>query len=130
MRSVHFTDNSSAWRVIAADGTGYQDLAAMAAAGKSPWPGLDPGMYPHRIRIRSENGSGASGAAFYVAINQGKPFSDLSNDAARDDVAHLVSVAGEEFQAEGPAWQGALTVHNVWIRKTTGTNEVILTYEI
>ena len=130
MRTKHFTTSTTAWRILASDMTGYDSLALLLADGKTPYPGLDAGMHPESLIVRTEDGSGADGAAFYVAFNRGADFAALANDGLRDNEGHLISGSGQQFIRGGRGIITFRTLWNVWIRKLTGANEVILSIEV
>jgi hypothetical protein len=117
-QSAHFTTSTASWKVLASDMTGYDTLAAVASAGKVPWPGLDAGMNLSTLAVKCENGSSADGSPFYIAYNQAS--------APTDDQAILVSGSGQTL-----VWNGVnLThsgpmIHNIWVRKTTAGDEII-----
>ena len=116
----HYTTSGTTWQVIAVNNTsnvctGYSTLAALRAAASSAgneWPNLDPGMFLRYLVVRSENGSGGDGASFYIAFNK--------TLQPGDDDGELVSGAGQQFVFPGGFW-------NVWLRKITAGDEIILT---
>jgi hypothetical protein len=109
-RILHAITNVTTWQMLATDGVGYATYAALVAAAKTPWPGLDPGCDLQQLTYRSEDGSAAAGSAFYIAFNR--------TTAPTDDQAELVTTP-DLPPVPGP-------IRNVWIRKTAGTDEVIL----
>lgn len=116
----HIANNASTWRVIATDLTPHLTMAAMLTAGKVPWPGIEVGnMTGAILTLRSEDGSGADGGAFYWAMNRGDPlFGGLANDGLRDNLAALISAAGQTRDIEGP-------FRNLWVRSVAATGEII-----
>ena len=126
--TVHVTTNAITWGIVAKDGTLYATRALLAAASKMAWPDLDPGVQPTSVEISSENGSGAAGSPFYFARNQGADFEALSTGAARDNVADLNYGAGQKEILAGvnPSRGHFQTTFNIWVRKTTGADEVII----
>jgi hypothetical protein len=50
------------WRVLASDGTDYASIAALQAASKNPYPGLDPGMTIGTCLIRTVATGGGPGS--------------------------------------------------------------------
>ena len=83
-----------------------------AGSGKTPWPGLDPGMDLQVLNARSENGAGADGSpSMFASIPQ-----PLRGVMMRPE---LVSGSGQTLPVPGP-------IRTVWVRKTVGTDEVIL----
>lgn len=118
---LHEAVSATTWAVIATDGTAHATLAAMATAGKKPWPGVELGnMSGVILTLRSETGAGADGSGFYYVVNQDDAkFGSLANDGLRDNLAALVSGSGQTRDIEGP-------IRNIWRRKLTGTDELIL----
>lgn len=119
----HFTTSTNGWRIIANDGTEYTTLALLKAALKGPfpydadprnatYPGIPIGTPIQYIMLRSENGSGADGSPFYVAFDYAT--------APTDNDAHLVSGSGQTITFPGG-------FNNIWLRKTTAGDEIILT---
>ena len=125
---VHVTTNATTWGVVAEDGTLYTTLALLAAAGKSAWPNLTDGEHPESIELSCENGSGAAGAAFYFARNKGAAFSSLANEGLRDNQGDLLYGSGQKESIPGVNFRLGTFVptYNIWVRKTTGGDEVIL----
>lgn len=111
-RILHAIANATTWQILATDGVGYATYALLLAAAKTPWPGLDPGMDLQVLNARSENGAGADGSPFYVRFN-------TTAAPGSDDEAELVSGSGQTLPVPGP-------IRTVWVRKTVGTDEVIL----
>lgn len=115
----HFTTSTTGWQVLSVNNatnvvTGYSTLAALRAAAAtagSEWPGLDFGTLLQYVMLRSENGTGGDGSAFYVALNK--------VTAPNDDDAMLVSGAGQNLSLPGP-------INNIWVRKSVAGDEVIL----
>lgn len=63
-------------RILASDGSSYTTLALLQAAGKTPFPGLDPGMNLGKLSTRSiATGGTADGSPFSFLYNQAKPAS-------------------------------------------------------
>lgn len=105
-------DNTTSWRFIASDYTSHATLAAMASAGKTPWPNL-ASQPIENLFLRSDAGSGTDGSTFYICFN--------ANDTAAptDDTADdLVSGSGQTLVD--------LQVRTVAIRKLTGTDRIFL----
>lgn len=108
------------WIVLATDGIGYPSLAAIAAAGKKPWPtsylpgqpGIDEGMHSMlgTLTAQSDN-AGAIGSAFYIETN-------LASAPVSDNPGALVTTS---FLTD------ASDLRNVWIRKTAATDKIRLT---
>lgn len=120
------TPGDTAIRILAADGTSYTTLALLNAAGKQPWPALDPGMNSlGKLSVRTIDSSGESTSSdFYYLINKVKP-------AATSSMVH-VSGGGQErqignTQADSNA---LLTVWQVWFALTASTDvfEAVLEY--
>lgn len=110
-RILHAITAATTWQMLATDGTGYATYAALQAAARTPWPGLDPGADLQILNARSENAAGADGSSFYIRFN--------TTVAPIDDEAELVSGSGQVLPIPGP-------IRTVWIRKLTGADEVIL----
>jgi hypothetical protein len=109
--TLDVTAVSTTWNVVAADGTLYPTLAALAAAGKRPWPALDPGTFLQYLTSRSALSTGiADGGPYGIAFNQSTPPTDTAG-------SRLVSGGGQTINDPGPLW-------NVWLRKTSG-NDII-----
>lgn len=108
----HAVPGDTAWRIVASDGTTYTTYALLVAAGKVPYPGLDAGGHLEWMTLRSETGAGADGDPFYYHIGG---VATISND----NDGFLVSGAGQIVNIPGP-------IKTVWIRATTGTDEIIL----
>lgn len=111
----HYTTAGTAWVLLASDGTVFPGATAYAdlvAAGKRPFPGLDPGADLQYLSLRSENGSGADGGAFYYRLGS-------TVLPASDDEGFLVSGAGGVRDLPGP-------VKLLWLRKTTSGDEIIV----
>lgn len=125
---VHFTENTTAWRVIASDGSSYASLAALYTAGKKPFPYMQPACNPMSLEVSSDNGSGAAGSGFYFNRNQGAAFAALSTDAARDAISDLNYGAGQKevLPGQDPRLGHFVPTFNVWIRKIAGGDKTIL----
>ena len=110
--SVRIKDatSSTAWQCLASDGSGYASLAALAAAGKRLFPGLDAGGFLQRCILSSEGITGSGGGAFYVALN-------LSTQPVDDSVGILV-LPGTVFEFRGK-------VYNIWFRKLASSDKIV-----
>jgi len=64
-----FSASSTSYRVIATDGVDYASLAALAAAGKTPFPGVDSGIQLGALAVVSTDGSNAAGSPIRVKLN-------------------------------------------------------------
>ena len=108
------TDHTdTAWRAVATDGTAYTTLALLVAAGKTPFPGLDPGVTLATLLARSIAPAGPSdGSAFYIQFNS-------ATQPGSDNAAHFVSASGQTITFQGP-------FNNVWVRKTVAADNVVL----
>ena len=115
----HAVTSTAAWGVVGADGVIYTTLALLTAGGTVPYPGstasntgLDPGGFLLSLAVRTENASGADGGAFYIAFNK--------TSAPADDDADFISGSGQtRVFAPARPW-------NIWIKKMTAGDEVIL----
>jgi hypothetical protein len=124
---VHATDAVNTWGMLATDGTQYTTLALLQAAGKVAFPGTaHQGIYPMSLALRSEDGSGAAGGRFYFAVNRGTEFSGLASEALRDNKAQLVGNSDQVFVYPGVTEVTMEPISNVWIRKLTAGDEVIV----
>lgn len=111
----HYTAAGTAWGLLASDGTLYTGATAYAsliAAGKQPFPGLEPGPGLQYLSLRSENGSGADGSPFYYRLGS-------TVLPASDDEGWLVSGSGGVRDIPGP-------VNLLWLRKTVSGDEIIV----
>lgn len=99
------TQSSAAWSIVASDGVLYATLAALTAAGKKPWPGLDPPNSVAWFSLSTADSTGiAAGGAFCYSYN---------TTTAPTDTARSVFVpAGQSRILPGP-------VSALWIRKVT-----------
>ena len=117
---LHEAVSATTWAVIATDGTAHATLAAMATAGKKPWPGVELGNMTGVILTLRSEAAGVDGGAFYYAVNRDDAsFGSLANDGLRDNEAALVSGSGQTRDIEGP-------IRNIWRRKLTAGDELIL----
>lgn len=101
------TTNSTEWLILASDSTTYTTLALLRAAGKKPFPGLDPGMFCQSVTV--ENVTAAN--AFAVAWNTAA--------APSGDSATLVP-GGSQFTFPGQVW-------TVWLQKSVGADHIVAT---
>lgn len=118
----HVTTNATTIGVVGMDGVLYATIAALKAAGTTPYPymapgganaGMDVGMFLQSLAVRSSVvTTGADGSAFFIAFNLAT--------APADTAMHVVSGSGQTFINPG-------TIYNVWLRKTVGTDEINLT---
>lgn len=118
-KTVQVTTSTASWRAVASDGSLHTDLSAMATAGKVPFPGLDPGGMLASLTMRSITSAGADGSAFYFKLNNpGVP---------ADTEADLCGGSGQRISLPGFAPPvSLLQIHNVWIRKLTAGDYIIL----
>ena len=91
------TPGDTAVHFVASDGSIYATLAALQAAGKTAWPGLDPGCnQAGMLCVRSIAASGsADGSPFYYATN--------TPTAVQTSMTY-VSGSGQERQVSGTLW--------------------------
>ena len=101
----------TSWRIVASDGTTYTSTALMLAAGRVPFPSLDPGMFLQTITLRSVN-AGADGSPFYYAKNPNPTPPTGTN-------GQLVSGSGQQMVAAGNVW-------TVWVKLTAATDTIEL----
>lgn len=104
--------DAATWVIVASDGTAYATYAALIAAGKTPYPGLDAGGFLESCLIKSKTSAGADGSPFLFRTNG-------TAAPASDDEA--VSVSGS-----GQAWPVHCPFELIWIRLTVSTDEVTL----
>lgn len=64
-----FSASSTAYHVIATDGSDYATIALLLAAGKTPFPGVDVGIELGALAIVCTNGSDAAGSPIRVKLN-------------------------------------------------------------
>lgn len=57
------------WHVIASDGTPYTTMALLLAAGKRPYPGIDPGGRIKSCLLRSITTAGAPGSGVLYKLD-------------------------------------------------------------
>lgn len=110
------TTTDTNWRIVATDGVAYTTVALLLAANKSPFPHLDPGMFPGAVLIRSIAADGVSdGSPFYADWNK-------ATTGPTDGVASVfVSGSGQQISLPGG------TYWNFWIRKTVATDLIKIT---
>ena len=104
-------------RILASDGTSYTTLALLEAAGKQPWPALDPGMNLGKLSVRSLAAGGVTnGSGFNYIINQTKP-SAISS-------MKFVSGGGQERQSGSTKAFGndLLMVWQLWFAMSVATD--------
>lgn len=124
VQSVRFTTNTTAWVVLATDGTGYASLSALSAAGKTALPGRVQ-TQPADIIVHCENGSGSPGGALYVAFDKGAAFAALGSDELRDQEA-IPLASGLSLSKDVLRPDSHFALYNIWVRKTTGTDEAVI----
>lgn len=101
------TTNSTSFLLLASDGSTYSSVALLLAAGKTPFPGLDPGMFAQSVTVENVTAANAIAVAWNTAST---PTGDTST---------LVP-GGSQFTFPGQVW-------NVWLQKSTGTDHVVAT---
>jgi hypothetical protein len=102
------TDNTTAWHVIASDGTGYTSFALMEQAGKLPWPNLPGGSMVNAMSLEAIASGGGAGSQIYYRWNTTiTPSSGISVLTAVRQVTPGM-------------------IYNLWIQKTVGTDVVEL----
>lgn len=114
----------TAIRILAADGSSYTTLALLEAAGKTPWPGLDPGMNMGKLSIRSiATGGTTDGSGFNYIINEIKP-SAISS-------MKRVSGGGQERQSGSTKAFGndLQFVWQLWFAMSVSTDIIEATFE-
>jgi hypothetical protein len=104
-------------RILASDGSSYTTLALLEAAGKIPFPGLDPGMNLGKLSVRSiATGGTSDGSAFYYLISQTQPSSTAN--------MKYVSGGGQERQMGSDKSLGneLLMLWQLWFAMSVGTD--------
>jgi len=78
----------------------------LKAAGKVPWPGLDPGMFLQTLDMRTEGTgtAGADGSSFWYLLNQAVTPTTTAQ-------GKLVSGSGQTIVLSGP-------LNNLWYYKS------------
>jgi hypothetical protein len=110
--SARYSAAGTGWVLIASDGTAHATYAALQAAGKVPFPGLDAGMFLQTLQLRSENASGADGSPFYYRVGS-------TTAPADDHEAMLCSGSGQVHTVPCP-------VRLLWLKKTVSGDEIII----
>ena len=112
------------WVILATDGTNYATLAALTAAGKSPWPhsytlsgtiqpGIDQGFNMLGPLTAQSDAAGAAGSLFYLETN-------LATAPVTDNPGALATGSGISFTDVG-------TLNNVWVRMLSATDKLRIT---
>ena len=106
------TANSTAWQLIASDGTGYATISGLHTAGKKCYPRevLPPGCNAQALEVSADNGSGAPASEILIAVN---------GPTAGSPTAWTIIGSGGGQRFDGP-------INNVWIKKSVGTDQVYL----
>jgi len=126
---IQVTADSTDWGIVADDGTLYDTYALLVAAGKTPWPALPGPMQPESVEISSEDGSGGPGDGFRFVRNEADAnFGDLATEAERDALSDVNYGSGQKeiLSGRNPRMGTYVPTHNIWVRKLTGTDVVIL----
>lgn len=107
----------TAFHILATDGSGYASLAALKAAGKIPFPNLEPGQPVGRLLVRSiATGGTAAGSPFYFQLNpQG---TTINPTPPVQGSSPLVDGSGQTLSG------GYGFVNQVWIAKTVSSDLV------
>lgn len=121
-----FAPGDTLWHIIASDMTAYTTEAALRAAGKVPWPGLDQGMFLASLIASTRTATDAAGDDAYIAFNKGAAFAALANDAARDAQAFDLIFTGSQLSIAGVNHLSSFMIDNVWCRLITGTDKLVL----
>lgn len=111
-----FSANTTAWQLLASDGTGYSSLALLLAVGKVCWPGLDKGMNIGALSLETR-AADAAGSPFYYYINPPTAW----------QAAPLAGggewVPGGAILVENPG-----SIYQLWVQKTVGTDVLVPIY--
>jgi len=120
-RVSQYTNAGTGWLIVGCtvDNSviaGFADIPTLHAT-VSPslleWPNLDVYTNLQYIGLRSDNGAGADGGPFYVAFDRATAPNNDNHDAL------LISGSGQFALFPGP-------MHNIWIRKATAGDKIIL----
>lgn len=110
------TDASTSVLIIAMNGVGYASLAALLAAGQTPFPfggsvtaGLDKGMFLESLSVENVTDPTHS---FAVAWN--------TATAPTGDSMTLVPGGVAQFTFPGPVW-------NCWVQKSNSGDHLVFT---
>ena len=107
---AHYAGTTTTVLVLATDNTAYATLAALRAAGKTPWPGLDAGLPVDEAVLNADNGIGdASAGSVYFATNR----NDTTKPVADTDFDTVLEPGQSDTD---------LSVYNVWFRKEVTTD--------
>lgn len=110
-----FSDNSTSWNLLATDGTGYASYALLLAANKTPFPG-SPSNFPlglPNMLVRNVNQAGTGDGGTVAIITN-----TLNTPTQEDD---LLAGSGQTLVYTDEA------VKSVWVKKTTGTDQTLIT---
>lgn len=110
-----YSANNTSWAIIATDGTGYASYALLVAAGKTPFPGA-PTDFPlglPNMLVRNVNQAGTGDGGTVAVITN-----TLQTPSAEDD---LLAGSGQTLIYQDEC------VKSVWVKKTTGTDQTLLT---
>ncbi len=112
---ARFSTDTTSWQIIGIDSNGYSSYAACIAAGTYPYPGPQqdfPTGIPKMLTRSEATGGVSAGSPYLIATNvTGTP-------TAEDD---LVEGSGQTLTFENDS------VKQVWVKKTVGTDIVLLT---
>lgn len=114
--AIQDSQNDTNWHILATDGTAYTTLALLLAAGKSPFPSLDPGVYCHPVLKSLASGGTTDGSPFHFAWNK--------LTAPTDATSMEVSGNGQTWELPG------MILNLLWLEKSVGSDliNVMVTY--
>jgi hypothetical protein len=101
------TTNSTSYLVVNSDGTTNANRAASVAAGKSMFPGLDPGAFAQSVTVENVTASNSFGVAW-------------NTDSTPTNDTSTIVPGGTQFTIPGP-------INEIWIGKSVGTDHIVLT---
>lgn len=111
---VEYSTSNAAWAVLATDGTGYSTLAALIAAGKTPFPNLEPGQKAaHLVLVTRASGVYTLGAACLFRTNQ-----------TVAPALGILILSGVTYSYPGVSMTDRITIDNVWVYKQTAGDVV------
>lgn len=111
---VQFSASSTDWNILATDGTGYATYAALLAANKTTYPGT-PAQFPTGLPEMSVRSAATGG------LTDGSPFLIRTNGLdVPSESEDLISGSGQTYVFKNDA------IKQVWVKKTVGTDVIII----
>lgn len=105
--------NGTSWVVVASDGTTYSTVAALLAAGKRPYPGLDPGGRIGSCLLHSISSTGGAGSGFLYKRDT------TTAPSAVSDAENTVAGSDQQVSVACP-------FRLIWVKNVSGTDRIIL----